>query len=91
MMPDLLVQSQTDPSTRDSLHKERIKDRDAHTVCLPDFNVETEYGCSITPLRSGIKQRASSKYDTGAGRTLSRMTMVSNMSVVDDQRKHKIF
>ena len=39
MMPDLLVQSQTDPSTRDSLHKERIKDRDAHTVCLPDFNV----------------------------------------------------
>ena len=34
MMPDLLVQSQTDPSTRDSLHKERIKDRDARAYCL---------------------------------------------------------
>ena len=39
MLPNLLVQSKIDPSTHDSLHEERIRDRDAHTFCLPDFNV----------------------------------------------------
>ena len=39
MLPELLLQSQIDPSTHDSLHKERIADRDLHTVSLPDFNV----------------------------------------------------
>ena len=38
-LPELLLQSQINPSTRDSLHKERIADRDLHTVSLPDFNV----------------------------------------------------
>ena len=40
MLPELLLQSQIDPSSRDSLlHKEHIADRDLHTVSLPDFNV----------------------------------------------------
>ena len=37
LLPEMLGQSNIDPLTRDSLHKDRISDRDAHTVCLPDF------------------------------------------------------
>ena len=39
MLPELLHQSAIDPSSRDSLHKERIADRDLHTVSLNDFSV----------------------------------------------------
>ena len=39
MLPELLHQSEIDPSTCDSLHKELIADRDLHTVSLPDFGV----------------------------------------------------
>ena len=37
LLPEMLSQSNVDPSTRDSLNKDRISDRDTHTVCLPDF------------------------------------------------------
>ena len=39
MLPELLHQSAIDPSSCDSLHKERIADRDLHTVSLHDFRV----------------------------------------------------
>ena len=39
MLPELLHQSAINPSSRDSLHRERIADRDLHTVSLNDFSV----------------------------------------------------